>query len=83
MLAQVPVTTRRLTSIASNVLWFALLGFAISQPELLSVQGDPAVLEVATSIEVAAIVVVKVATSIDVAVVVVGSAGPCRGIGIR
>lgn len=31
----------RLASIASNVLWFALLGFAITQPELLSLPVEP------------------------------------------
>jgi hypothetical protein len=31
----------RLTTIASNLLWIALLGFAIAQPELLSIQGEP------------------------------------------
>ncbi len=30
----------RLTTIASNLLWIALLGFAIAQPELLSIQGE-------------------------------------------
>jgi hypothetical protein len=32
----------RLTTIASNLLWIALLGFAIAQPDLLSIQGEPA-----------------------------------------
>jgi hypothetical protein len=32
----------RLTSIASNLLWIALLGFAIAQPDLLSIQGESA-----------------------------------------
>ena len=31
----------RLTSIAANLLWFALLGFAITQPDLLALQGEP------------------------------------------
>ncbi|MBT8053793.1 MAG: hypothetical protein HKN57_08425 [Xanthomonadales bacterium] len=31
----------RLTSIASNLLWLALLGFAIAQPDLLSIRGEP------------------------------------------
>jgi hypothetical protein len=32
----------RLTTIASNLIWIALLGFVIAQPELLSIQGEPA-----------------------------------------
>ncbi|MFC1688622.1 hypothetical protein ACFL07_03055 [Pseudomonadota bacterium] len=32
----------RLTTIASNLVWIALLGFAIVQPELLDIQGEPA-----------------------------------------
>ena len=32
----------RLTTIASNLLWIAVLGFAVAQPDLLSVQGEPA-----------------------------------------
>ncbi len=31
----------RLTTIASNLLWIALLGFAIAQPDFLSIQGEP------------------------------------------
>jgi hypothetical protein len=31
----------RLTTIASNLVWIALLGFAIVQPELLDIQGEP------------------------------------------
>ena len=32
----------RLTTIASNLIWIALLGFAIAQSDLLSIQGEPA-----------------------------------------
>ena len=32
----------RLTTIASNLLWIGLLGFAIAQPDLLSIQAEPA-----------------------------------------
>jgi hypothetical protein len=32
----------RLTTIASNLIWIGLLGFAIAQPELFSIQGEPA-----------------------------------------
>ena len=32
----------RLTTIASNLLWIVLLGFAIAQPDLFSIQGEPA-----------------------------------------
>jgi len=32
----------RLTTIASNLIWIGLLGFAIAQPDLLSIQGEPA-----------------------------------------
>jgi hypothetical protein len=32
----------RLTTIALNLLWIALFGFAIAQPDLLSIQGEPA-----------------------------------------
>ncbi len=32
----------RLTSIASNLIWIALLGFVIVQPDFLSIQGEPA-----------------------------------------
>ena len=31
----------RLTTIASNLLWIAVLGFVIAQPELLSIKGEP------------------------------------------
>jgi hypothetical protein len=31
----------RVTTIASNLLWIALLGFAIAQPDFVSIQGEP------------------------------------------